>query len=264
MLGVLAVTAALVLADTTTTPEGPTLITNESSTRRVANGNMTQSASAGNISKISITGTAVTQSWAGFYGNVTGTVTLDDSDGSTLYDWALVDPEGEVYATTATSVDWSSGNVLCWNFTNSGVAYSNYTTLDNYQKLLGQNLLDPDAVNNTFSIATSHTQLYVGSYYIAGVTGGDMIQDSACPNVKLLNSSSENSSLVWEEIILWQDSLEDSTATEAQLIFASIIMSGNENLGFDGEIYDFQMIVGEDGHNGNTSDTTYYFYVELQ
>jgi len=35
-------------------------------------------------------------------------------------------------------------------------------------------------------------------------------------------------------------------------------------LGFDNRHHDFEMMVLEDGHNGNSGTTDYYFYVELQ
>jgi hypothetical protein len=46
-------------------------------------------------------------------------------------------------------------------------------------------------------------------------------------------------------------------------IFTSILNETGQ-IGFNNETWDFQMIVADDGHNGDTATTTYYFYVELE
>jgi spore germination protein YaaH len=51
--------------------------------------------------------------------------------------------------------------------------------------------------------------------------------------------------------------------TSQNLIFTSILQE-NSAVGFDGANHDFQMIVAENGHNGDEATTTYYFYVEIQ
>ena len=75
-------------------------------------------ASAGNVTKLTLVGTSVTQTWQGFYGNITGTITLDDASNYTFYDWSLAEPQGEIYATNATVSDWSTAH--CFNFSNNG------------------------------------------------------------------------------------------------------------------------------------------------
>ena len=69
------------------------------SERRLAARNDSEVAYAGNITELNIVGTTITQTWQGFVGNVSGTITLDDSENNTLINWSLGDPEGEVYAT---------------------------------------------------------------------------------------------------------------------------------------------------------------------
>jgi hypothetical protein len=53
------------------------------------------------------------------------------------------------------------------------------------------------------------------------------------------------------------------------MIFTAILEDKDEGerdgkAGFDGGDYDFQLLVGEDGSNGNSAITPYYFWVELQ
>ena len=52
--------------------------------------------------------------------------------------------------------------------------------------------------------------------------------------------------------------------SEADLIYTALITRGGAD-GFksNNDNYDFQMLVAEDGHQGDTSTTNYYFYVEL-
>ena len=46
-------------------------------------------------------------------------------------------------------------------------------------------------------------------------------------------------------------------------VYASILEEA-DTTGFDGNYYDFEMIVLEDGHGTDTSTTDYYFWVELE
>ena len=45
-------------------------------------------------------------------------------------------------------------------------------------------------------------------------------------------------------------------------IFASLLE--DDAVGFDGATHDFEMLVLEDGHETDTSASTYYFWVELE
>ena len=51
--------------------------------------------------------------------------------------------------------------------------------------------------------------------------------------------------------------------SDSSLIYAALITKGGAD-GFQSDSnYDFQMLVAEDGHNGDTDVTNYYFYVEI-
>ena len=73
-------------------------------------------------------------------GNVTGRLTLDNSDNQTIYDWTYTRGDGEVYATRASSVTWST--LLC----------ANSTTISAEESALNQVSGHPDSISNTFDI----------------------------------------------------------------------------------------------------------------
>jgi len=70
---------------------------------------------AGNISELNIFGYSVTQSWQGYYGNVTRTIFLGDSDDNQLYNWSNSNPSGEVYSSTNGSIKWTNIQCFCIN-----------------------------------------------------------------------------------------------------------------------------------------------------
>ncbi|MFH1801966.1 MAG: hypothetical protein ABH864_00780 [archaeon] len=77
------------------------------------------SAFAGNITEIVVTAYSTTQSWQGYVGNVSGAVELADASGDVLYNWSAAQPDGEVYASTSSSISWR--NIQCFNFTANGL-----------------------------------------------------------------------------------------------------------------------------------------------
>ena len=237
-------------------PEGPSSLTVDESTRRLAAPAPTHTAYAGNVTHLVIDGTTVTQTWAGYVGNITGTITLDDSLNYTLYDWSLADPEGEIYATNSSIVSWVTGNVNCWNWSD---ALGSELSLSEYESSLGLAADDIDGVNESFTcdmcneqaISTTHTSFYVGGQQIVGSSTG--AGDGPCPLIKPYNGSDSQGN--FEEVLLYED-------TQNAIIYASLLRS-DEN-GYNNQTWDFEMLVGEDGHDGDTSTTTYYFYVELE
>jgi hypothetical protein len=61
----------------------------------------------------------------------------------------------------------------------------------------------------------------------------------------------------YQEVIL-----EDNNTNAT--IYTAIIDFERSMPGFDGNVWDFQMIVPEKGSSGDTATTTYNFYVELE
>jgi hypothetical protein len=185
--------------------------------------------SGGYIATINITTSVQNPHWKAFVGWVNGAFTLDDSSGSTIYDWSLATTEGEVYATRdSATVEW--GTITC--ATNTEIETEN----------VAMNLSNPsDNITATFS-DTTHNSFYVGSTNIGA---------NSCPtlNTYVSNSSQDTT---FEEIALHD---------ETSIVYATIIE--DQSQGFDENSYDFQMIVPEYGLEGFSGSTAYFIYVEV-
>ncbi|OGJ21273.1 hypothetical protein A3K73_05460 [Candidatus Pacearchaeota archaeon RBG_13_36_9] len=234
-----ALTAGFVLA---VNPNGANY-TGEISTTAAADDPELHNAFAGNMTYMDITGFTTTQSWQGYYGNVTGAIELANTNNKVLYNWSLASPEGEVYATQNGSGQVSWGNIACYNFT------GNYSEggprLAKLETLFNISTDDVDGVNETFSDANTHAPFF---------TAGTAFTTGLCPAAYMYGSGGSGSAGTYEEILL------TDASDDAQIIFAALL-ENNEN-GFDSEKYDFEMLVLE---NGNVAATTaYYFYVELE
>ena len=283
MLFLTSVTIVLAVAE----PEGPSDLNLVNSSRRTASQRGTYAAEAGNITEITLVGTTVTQSWAGFVGNITGTITLDNYKNNTLYNWTLADPEGEVYATYLPNVNWTTGTVLCWNWSSTTSAYLQLGELEGWYNStplasipaygngytnLSVATDDVDGVNETFTCPVcrsttqitepndvavyNHSAFFVGGQEISGLSATHM--NGTCPYVKTYNSTFVHD---YEEVILYHDA---AGVNNDGIIYTAILQQGDRAHGFDNGLWDFQMLVGENGHNGDTSVTTYYFYIEIE
>jgi hypothetical protein len=186
-------------------------------------------AQAGNVTQLTITGTAVTTSWQGFYGNITGKIVLADAAGNNFYDWNLSSPSGEVYASRSNAVTWTSIN--CSTTANVTVE----------EAALGQAAADPDSITNTFT-ATNHPWFLVGD-----------VNATTCKATKAYDSTSAQGTGFWQVL------LNDETNT----VYTTILDDAPAD-GFNNQPWDFELLVGENGKPGQEAATPYYFYVELQ
>ena len=184
------------------------------------------SAIAGNVTELTITGSSVTQSWQGYFGNVSGVITLGNSAGDVMYNWSLASPQGEVYASPSNSVTWSS--IDCFNFTENGAAQEAAYNIDSNAA---------DGIDETF---TGTVGLTVGSEALTN-----------CMSASIFAQGSSQAG-TFDQALLWDGS---------NLVFASILEE--DVLGFDDKSHDFEMLVLEDGHDGDVATTPYYFYLEL-
>ncbi len=213
------------------------------------------SAFAGNITGITLfSEEGTTQSWQGFYGNVTGGLRLANADDQVIYNWSLVSPNGEVYASTNSTINWP--NIQCFNFTAVG-NYSNESGQGGTTNLYGKNSSrlelefsinesDLDGVNETFA-AKNHDQFF---------TSSKQFSSNECHSIQLFTNSSNPQDGVYEEILLYEP-------TTTSIVFTAILES-NSTLGFDDTANDFEMIVLENGHGSNVATTTYFFFMEIQ
>lgn len=218
-------------------PFGASTVTEGASTRAPVDSPENNSAIAGNVTELTIYGSSITQTWQGYFGNVTGTVKLADSSNNVMYNWSLADPEGEIYASTSSSITWA--DITCFDLaTNHGALETAFNIVSD----------DVDGINETFSQANEHDMFYTNNVqFLAGDCATTFVYDSTGTGV-------DNN---FEEVLL----TDQTSAT--QVIFTSIIEETSLN-GFDGADHDFEMLVLEDGHGTDTATTTYYFYVELE
>ena len=192
---------------------------------------------AGNVTELTVSGFSTTQSWQGYFGNITGTIQLADALDNQMYNWTLASPEGEIYATTDTSVAWV--NIACFDLA------GNHSALET---LFGIDSDDVDGVNETFFDTGTHDEFFTNNVQFAA---GD------CASTEIYDSTGASVDNHFEEVLL-----TDSGAN-TEVIFTAIL-DEEDVAGFDNAYHDFEMLVLEDGHETDTATTTYYFYVELE
>jgi hypothetical protein len=183
---------------------------------------------AGNVTELTIVGNSTTQSWQGYYGNVSGSIGLKDSTGNVLYNWSL-SSQGEIYATNASSVTWAG--IQCYDEPNN---------MTFFESMFGISITDADGLNETFNL-NNHAAFY---------SNGIQFTSGECNSTKLYNSAGVGT---FDEVLLTDG---------PSIIFASLL--NNDANGFDNIPHDFEMIVLEDGHGADTTTSTYYFWAELE
>ena len=250
--------AVLTITVVSAVPSGPTTDINPIKSERWSIwAPKTVAAEAGNVTEFNTDGSTITRTWQGYFGNITGKITLGDSVNNTLYDWNLASPQGEIYAVRNAAVPaWTS--VVC----------ASQAELQAEDLALGANeSIDEDSVNRTFVVGGAPDQLarYAGSdfshplFYVENQT----IVENSCPVATMYNSSSMPSPY-FKEVMLSDGS--------ANMIYTAIIAHTlnpfAESDGFDQRTHDFEMIVGENGHGNDIGPSsiisTYWFYLELE
>jgi len=195
---------------------------------------------AGNVTELDIFGYSPTQSWQGYYGNVSGTIQLADALDNVMYNWSLASPEGEVYATTITTVNWSG--VQCFDIANDH---------DDLETLFNIASDDVDGVNETFATGNAHDMFY---------TNNIQFTEGECPSTSIYDA--DDTALTTDDNNFEEVLLSDGSSTTSVIFTA--ILDEEDVSGFDNAYHDFEMLVLEDGHGTDIATTTYYFYVELE
>ena len=212
---------------------GPTVtfVSNESRTENAAS---IINTTGGSITTVLLNATAQNQRWKAFVGNVTGSLTLDDANSYSIYDWSLGVVAGEVYATRSTqSILWTRINC-------SNVSHIR-------QEELAMNHTGPnDNISTTFN-TQSHSGFLVGETSISA---------NSCFSIRTYVNDTPQST-DFEELVLY----DGNNNTNGSVIYTTLIE--NNVRGFNNKDYDFQMIVPENGGATWSSSTAYYFYVEL-
>jgi hypothetical protein len=202
-----------------------------SSTARTISGISNVSAQGGNVTEIRIDALSVTKTWQGYYGNITGNIHLDDANNNSFYVWGnATSLSGEIYATRNSSPNWASVNC------------TNATQRAGEETYLGVVPLDGDSVMNTFN-KTTHPSFNVG---LRAITANSCFSTNA-----FVNGSAQTTQF-------YQVLLSDNASTT---IYTSLIE--NDKYGYNAQLTDFQLMVGENEHDGNIGPTTYFFFTEL-
>ncbi len=213
------------------------------------------SAYAGNVTYLGITGIVTTQTWQGYFGNVSGAIQLADSSDNVIYNWTLTEPSGEIYASTNSTITW--GNIQCLNFTanttgsagSAGATNLAGTNLTVLESRFNIDASDADGVDETFSFTPS------GDGHDAFTTANLQFSAGECLSTKAYSQGGAVANQ-FEEALLYEP-------TTSSVVFASILEQGALT-GFNGADNDFETLVLEDGHGADTSATTYFFFVEIQ
>jgi hypothetical protein len=186
--------------------------------------------SGGYIATLNLTANVQNLRWKAFVGNVNGKFTLDDASGNTIYDWPSEITTGKVYSTrTNSELNWA------------GIGCADLTDLENENVAMAHN-----GVGDNITATFRHES--VSAFYAAGRT------ISGCSySLKTYTNLTGGESDDFEEIVL-----HDGT----NLIYTALF-DKNAEAGFDGNNYDFQMLVPENGSQGFSGATAYYIYMEL-
>ena len=180
---------------------------------------------AGNVTELNITGAAITDHWAGFYGEITGSITLENSDGNVFYNWTgLNTVEGEVFASNDSSVGWA------------GIKCASQAEIGSLETALGIAPSDADRVNQTYT--SSHPDFNVS-----------VTQLSGCNATNAYINTGQDATTFYQVLL---------SDTEGDIVFTTLI--NDTTTGFDGNTHDFELLVGESETAGTTQ---LYFYIEL-
>lgn len=232
--------AVAVLGD----PSAPSSLTWQSSSTWDPTDYGTQAvdAIAGNITALQLTGITQTRGWQGYYGNVTGTIVLDDADENTFYNWSDQEPRGQIYASLA------SAGTPTWN---SVDCFSHATNATPFDTTYGFSASDGDNASNTYN-RTDHSNFFINANEITGCPTTYIFQDDDYQQNRFAN------------FLLW-----DAAGGADGWVFGTTIENRDSGVAPDVNCYnggtcDFQLLVAEDGHGTDASPTSYFFWVDLQ
>lgn len=223
--------AATLMHQALAEPTGATIVSNTTQTITPAAAGSSTTA-GGSFTTLILNATTQTPRWKAYVGNVSGSVGLRDANNQSIYDWGTTSTGGEVYASRNNSINWA------------GITCAQNSTIITEQTALNHDYTDVDSINNTFN-TTTHREFYVGTTQIVA---------SSCRAIATyVNNAAQtvDENADFQEILL-QD---DTNIT----IFTTLL--DQDTVGYDGNTYDFQLIVPED----ETADppSTYYFWLEL-
>lgn len=158
MLAIIVLSLSMVAA----APSGGN-VTVGASTGGTSTTSTTVSINGGNVTSVDVNSDVVTSRWAGFFGDVSGSLFLADSSANNFYQWTIGSMTGAVvYATNASVTNWATLTPL----TNADApGYVNGVYSDNFT----QTFADTESfVSGSYDIASTP---YATTYNSSGVAG---------------------------------------------------------------------------------------------
>jgi hypothetical protein len=213
-------------------PTGTTIVSNSTNPGRT-NTPANRSDAGGTITTLDLSASQQDQQWKAYVGNISGSLSLQDSNSFTIYEWALSSTSitGRIFASRSNAVTWSTVN--CTSLAN----------ITAEETALNINSSVTDSIKNTFNL-TVHPAIAVA---------GKTISANTCNATSTYVSSARQAQATadFPEVIL---------SDTANFIYATII--NNDKTGYigAGTTYDFQLIVAD---NPSVTSNMYYFYAEL-
>ncbi len=208
--------------------------------------------------------------WIGIIGNISGQYALQDASGNELYDWDIITTTGEIYATkegTSGRGNYFGGGIPVWE----NLTCASHTLIKNETFFYEHPGQDEDALNKTFVPGFTLTTFYAGERRVmdANVTtpagdGGYEAKGSDTCAGAYMNKNNADQSTDFLQVMLTDQTYQVPTDLEHRqydIIYAALIE--NNTVGYDGNTYDFQMILPQSGLQGNQPNVIFYFYIEL-
>jgi len=197
--------------------QGATSVTPGASSRAAFNN--TSSAfipvQAGNVTELNISAMGVSDHWAGFYGDISGNITLSDGSDNVFYDWTGLNAlSGEVFASNDSAVAWA------------GIGCADAIEVTAIETFLGIAPTDADRINQTYT-TNSHPDFEVGGVAVSGCNTTNVGTDATA----------------FYQVLL--------TDTNGAPVFTTLI--NESTTGFDSAAHDFQLLVGEPDSAGTTA-----------
>jgi len=238
ILGVFSLISLILLAVfISAVPTGPSFVNVTSNVTKAATAAALVNISGGYIATLNISANVQDPRWKAFVGNATGSFSLADATGAQIYNWASAAITGRIYATRNSSiVNWATVNC------------SNRTTIENENQamVLNSSTAPSDNITQTLNMTPGNGAFFVGSQFISANT---------CPTLlTYVNNASQTSTTFFQEVPLF--------TPPGNLIYETPIQVPAA-VGYNGQNWNFQMLVPENGTVGFGSSTAYYLYVEL-
>ena len=171
--------------------------------------------------------------WKAYVGNISGSLTLDDSDGRSIFQWQMgaEDLTGNLFISRSDAVAWN--DIEC----------SNQSVINQEEAFLLFDSSSVDSINRTFS-STIHNEILIGF---------NTIPQNTCRSTStFVDDEAQTQSSADFQIAL--------LASGTDVVYTSPITSGTTSYRGDGDV-DFQIIVPD---QDSIDTTTYFFYAEIR